>query len=111
MDPSSPAGILSALIRDDKQSNFVWSNKIHSETRDSLERTRGGCHMSPLTQRRFHYNSQDPNVDDNKCGGNKKVTWDELVHVRQFQPFVEELKDRDGNGIFGKMQLSRFNYT
>ena len=31
--------------------------------------------------------------DDKKPGCGKRVTWDELVHVRQFEAFKEELKE------------------
>ena len=38
---------------------------------------------------------QDP--QDKKSGSKKAVTWDELVHVRRFQPFEEEFAKRNGS--------------
>merc|ERR1712020_77277 len=34
---------------------------------------------------------------DNKSGSKKVVSWDELVHVRRFQPFEEEFAKRNGS--------------
>jgi len=34
---------------------------------------------------------------DNKSGSKKVVRWDELVHVRRFQPFQEEFAKRNGS--------------
>ena len=34
---------------------------------------------------------------DKKSGSKKAVTWDELVHVRKFQPFEEEFARRNGS--------------
>ena len=78
MDPYLPAGIISSLIQNDKQSNFIWSNRIENERQANIIK-------------QTHYDQESRH--DDKTSGNKKVTWDELVHVRQFEPFSEELKD------------------
>merc|ERR1712083_64493 len=41
--------------------------------------------------------SPAPQQEDKKSGSKKVVTWDELVHVRKFQPFEEEFAKRNGS--------------
>ena len=98
MDPYLPADIMSSLMQDDKRFNFGWSNRIQDERPDvDHNRSRGGigshaCHVG--SPRNGLFTTED-NTDGNKKtnSSNKKVTWDELVNVRHFEAFAEELKE------------------
>ena len=93
MDSYLPAELLQSLIQE--KGGFTWSDRISSE------RSRGGVlhdhHQQQQQQHHqpHHHTSQSRMLgDDNvKKSDNKRVRWDELVHVRQFEAFKEELKD------------------
>ena len=94
MDPYLPAGIISSLIQDDKNSNFRWSSRLMAE-RD----TPGPLESPPRHPHREHRvtddSSHSQNEDNRKSveANGKKVTWDELVYVRKFAAHAEELKE------------------
>ena len=97
MDPYLPAGIMTSLMQDDKRFNFGWSNRIQDERPDmDLNRSRGStgshaCHVGSPSNGLF---TMEDITDSKKTNStNKKVTWDELVCVRHFEAFAEELKD------------------
>ena len=98
MDPYLPANVMSSLMQDDKRFNFGWSNRIQDERPDlDHNRSHGGsgshaCHVGSPSNGLF---TTEDITDDNKKtnSSNKKETWDELVNVRHFEAFSEELKD------------------
>merc|ERR1711988_1464402 len=89
MDRSLPAGlvfpsmepgysIISSLVTDTKQSPFRWSSRVQAE--------RDQHHHHP------HHHHQEQHHQQEQSGGNgKRVTWDELVSVRRFEAYSEEL--------------------
>ena len=91
MDPYLPAGIISSLLQDDKNSNFRWSSRLAAE-----REAPGSPSPRPRAPTASDDSSQQQQQEDkrNTLGGNgKKVTWDELVYVRKFAAHAEELKE------------------
>ena len=66
-----------------------WSNRILNE------RTGGRSEGSESKVNTMALPCQD--AQDIKAGSKKVVRWDELVHVRRFQPFQEEFSKRHGS--------------
>ena len=64
-----------------------WTNRILQERKENT--TGGKVNQSP--------NLSFQDEQDKKSGSKKAVTWDELVHVRRFQPFEEEFARRNGS--------------
>ena len=89
MDPYLPAGIISSLLQDDKNSNFRWSSRLVAER--EAPGSPGPRLRAPTASDSFQQQQEDKG---NKLEGNgKKVTWDELVYVRKFAAHAEELKE------------------
>ena len=87
MDLSLSAGVIQSLIAE--KAGFTWTDRIGNERQDV--RARGGGY--DVTS---YYETQpdfSPSSEEKKPGCGKRVTWDELVHVRQFEAFKEELKE------------------
>merc|ERR1711997_588051 len=68
-------------------SGLGWSNRILEERNNkTVGASQGKVTSSPAQHHQ-----------DKKPGSKKAVTWDELVHVRKFQPFEEEFAKRTGS--------------
>merc|ERR1712226_273208 len=68
-----------------------WTNRVLEERNNkTLEAARQGKLTSSPSSPAQHQ-------EDKKSGSKKVVTWDELVHVRKFQPFEEEFAKRNGS--------------
>ena len=90
MDPYLPAGIISSLLQDDKNSNFRWSSRLVAE-REAPGSPGPRPRLPTASDDSFQQQQEDKG---NKLEGNgKKVTWDELVYVRKFAAHAEELKE------------------
>ena len=93
MDPYLPAGIISSLIQDDKNSNFLWSSRLIAEREAPGSPGSQPRHRDNLTP--ASGDSSPSQEDKTKIGeaNGKRVTWDELVYVRKFAAHAEELKE------------------
>ena len=91
MDPYLPAGIISALIQDDKNSNFRWSSRLIAER--EAPGSPGSRSRHRHNEPRASNDSSELQEDKRKTVEAKKVTWDELVYVRKFAAHAEELKE------------------
>lgn len=92
MDPYLPAGIISSLLQDDKNSNFRWSSRLAAEREAPGS---PGPRPRPSAPPASDDSSQHQQEDKRNTleGNGKKVTWDELVYVRKFAAHAEELKE------------------
>ena len=92
MDPYLPAGIISSLIQDDKNSHFRWSSRLIAEREapgSPGARPRHQDNVTPASDDSSHSQEDKRNIGE---GNGKRVTWDELVYVRKFAAHAEELK-------------------
>ena len=90
MDPYLPAGIISSLLHDDKNSNFRWSSRLAAER--EAPRSPGPRPRAPTASDDSPQHQQERKGNTLE-GNGKKVTWDELVYVRKFAAHAEELKE------------------
>merc|ERR1712051_79625 len=82
-------GVLTSLV-----SWSPWTNRLLEERNDkTMEVARQG----KVTSSPSSPSSPAQHQEDKKSGSKKVVTWDELVHVRKFQPFEEEFARRNGS--------------
>ena len=94
MDPYLPAGIISSLIQEDKNSNFRWSSRLAAEREapgspGSRPRQQHSAPAPPDNSSHSQHEDKGKTLESNS----KKVTWDELVYVRKFAAHAEELKE------------------